>query len=379
MNFTRLHQLQNLILQYLNRKTTNRYLSRNFLKTWALLLLGFIILYTAVDFLEKISDFIEAGLGPAITILFFVAQLPKVVVLMTPVAVLISTIVTLTVLARSSEIVAFKAGGVSLFHLATPIALVSLSLSLTMFALSEIVVPGTTAMANEIWKGQVRGQRNASTVINDVWIKGVNLVQHLGTYDESDGSITDLSLFFTDTDLPLSRRLEARQGRFANGNLYLSEIIDKTYAREGQRAFTLQHHPHLVLKDWPAPPKGFGRTDQASEEMSLTELWRNINRLTAEGFGPVRQRVDLQFRVSFALLPFIMMLVGLPLGFWKEKGGSIAMGVCLGLALSFIYLVTMELSRSLGYSGLLPPFVVAWLPNLIYTLFATYLFSYIRQ
>ncbi len=379
MNSTRLHQLWDLILQHLNRKITNHYLSRDFLKTWALLLLCFVILYTAVDFLEKINSFIEAGLGPAITILFFVAQLPKVVVLMTPVAVLISTIVTLTVLARNSEIVAFKAGGVSLLHLAAPLALASLSLSLTMFALSEIVVPGATAIANEIWKGQVRGQQNTSTVVKDVWIKGVNLVQHLGTYDESDGSVTDLSLFFTGTDLPLSRRLEARQGRFADGSLYLSEIIDKTYIRENQRAFTLQRHPHLVLKGWPAPPQGFGRTDQVSEEMSLAELWRNINRLTDEGFGPVRQQVDLQFRVSFALLPFIMMLVGLPLGFWKEKGGSIAMGVCLGLALSFIYLVAMELSRSLGYSGLLPPFVVAWLPNLIYTLFATYLFSYIRQ
>ena len=101
----------------------SRYLSVNFLKMWALALAGFLVLYTAIDFLEKIGDFMVKGIDLNTILIFFLAQLPKVVVLMTPVATLVSVMITLTVMARASEIVAFKAGGVSLYRLSAPIAL----------------------------------------------------------------------------------------------------------------------------------------------------------------------------------------------------------------------------------------------------------------
>jgi lipopolysaccharide export system permease protein len=48
-------------------------------------------------------------------------------------------------------------------------------------------------------------------------------------------------------------------------------------------------------------------------------------------------------------------------------------------AVSFLYLIAMELARSLGYAGLLPPPAAAWLPNAVFTLFGAWLFSYLRQ
>ena len=360
----------------------SRYLSYSFLKVWAMALLSFLVLYTAIDFIEKIGDFMAKGIALKTILLFFLAQLPKILVLMAPVATLVAVMITLTIMARASEIVAFKAGGVSLFRLSAPIVVVTLIISLAMFILSDVVSPKTTAVANSIWQGQVRDRLNTSTVVEDVWLKGIRQIQHLGSYDEADGRVRDITLIFTDDDMNLSRRIEAKTGRFTDGQLWLSEVAEKNYRQTGvdnARVFTLKRHNFLVLENWPTPPPGFGRADQKSDELSVAELWRTIDRLKAEGFGPVRQRVDLQFKFSFALLPLIMVVVGLPIGFWKEKGGSIALGLASGLGLSFIYLITMEMARSLGYSSLLPPIVAAWLPNLIFLLFGAYLFSYVRQ
>ncbi|MDR3038544.1 MAG: LptF/LptG family permease [Candidatus Adiutrix sp.] len=355
----------------------SRYLGGRFLGLWAMLLGVFAGLYTAIDFLENISDFLEAGLGAGRIGLFFAAQLPKVIGLMNPVAALVATLLLLTLLARNSEIVAFKAGGVSLFRLSRPLLAAGLGLSLSMFILTEAVSPRATAVANAIW-AEARGRSTGPGTVPDVWIKGVRLVEHLGLYHEADGSAADLTIMFTGDDQAAVRRLSAAAGRFENGFLALEDVLDKVYGPG--RVFSLTHHDRLVLPDWPAPPPGLGRTaGRASEEMNSLELWRAIRRLTAEGFGPVRQRVDLQFKLSFALLPFIMVLVGLPLGFWREKGGGIALGICLGLGLSFLYLIAIELARSLGYAGLLPPFAAAWLPNAAFTLFGAYLFSYVRQ
>lgn len=322
------------------------------------------------------------GIGISTILLFFVAQLPKVVGLMVPVATLVGVMITLTIMARGSEIVAFKAGGVSLYRLSAPILVSALGLSLGTFMLSDLVAPQTTTVANSIWQGQVKDRLDSSTVVHDVWLKDVHLIQHLGSYDEADGSAKDLTLVFTDDEMRLVRRLEAKGGKFMNGQLILHEVLDKVYQRSAvisDQRFTMYRYGLYVLDNWPAPPPGFGRSDLNSEELSVAQLWRTIDRLRAEGFSPVRQRVDLQFKFSFAFLPIIMVVVGLPIGFWREKGGSIALGLASGLVLSFLYLITMELARSLGYSGLLPPLVAAWLPNMIFLLFGAYLFSYVRQ
>ena len=355
----------------------SRYLGGSFLRLWVLLLGAFIGLYTAIDFLEKISDFLGAKMSLGRIGLFFAAQLPKVAGLMNPAAALVATLLALTLLARNSEIVAFKAGGVSLFRLSRPLLAAGLGLSLGMFFLTEAVAPGATAVANGIW-AEARGRTTEAGVARDVWLKGVRVVERLGAYDEAAGLAADVTLMFTGDDQAANRRLEAAAGRFAAGALILEDVLDKTYGPG--RTFALTRHDRLVLPDWPAPPPGLGRTaGRSSEELSSLELWRSIQRLTAEGFGPVRQRVDLQFKFSFALLPFIMVLVGLPLGFWRERGGGAALGICLGLGLSFLYLISMELARSLGYAGLLPPLAAAWLPNAVFSLLGAYLFSYIRQ
>ncbi len=364
----------------------SRYMALNFLRNWGMALMAFIILYTAIDFLEKIGDFLSHDVEAGSILLFFAAQLPKVAVQMAPVATVVAVMVTLAVLARASEIVAFKAGGVSLYRLGLPVLAVGALVCLLTFLISDLVAPRATATANRIWQGQVRERPKASAVVNDIWLKGVRQIQHLGSYNESDGSLTDITLLFFDENGGLSRRIEAKTGRMAENQLRLNQVMEKVYqSAEGpleqplRSGFTVNRLPVHTIDDWPAPPAGFGRALENSDEMSVAQLWRVIDRLSAEGFGPTRQRVDLQFKFSFACLSLIMVVVGLPIGFWKERGGSVALGIALGLTLSFVYLILMELARSLGYSALLPPLVAAWLPNMIFLLFGAYLFSYVRQ
>jgi lipopolysaccharide export system permease protein len=347
-----------------------------FLRAWTLILVGFALLYLAIDFMEKLNSFTNAKMDPGRILLFFAAQLPKIFGLMAPVAALVATLLVLTLMARNSEIVAFKAGGVSLLRLSRPLLAAGLGLSLLAFALAEVAAPRTTALANRIWE-EVRRGGQASTLVKDLWIKGVRLVEHLESYDEADGSAAGLTIIFTGEGQAVERRLSARRGRFLEGRLDLEEVMDKTYGPG--RSFRLARRAGLTLPNWPAPPPGLSRADKSSEEMSSLELWRSIQRLSAEGFGPLRQRVDLQLKFAFSLLPLVMVVVGLPLGFWREKGGSPALGICLGLAVSFLYLIAMELARSLGYAGLLPPPLAAWLPNAVFILFGAWLFSYLRQ
>jgi lipopolysaccharide export system permease protein len=363
----------------------SRYLSVLFLKHLGMCLTGFVTLYLVVDFIEKISEFVAREIEPGSIALYFLAQIPNVLLLLVPVATLAATLITLVLLARNSEIVALKGSGVSLFRLARPLLAMGLALTLAMTAVGNLLTPATSAVANRIWEGEVRGRlaETSPAVVEDVWLKDGLLFERMESYDEARSLALGLTIIMLDESLDLARRLEAARGVFTEGGLRLFEVREKIYAApDGSRpsSFTFLGSDELFLPGYPSPPAGLGRRALvSSSEMSAPKLAETIRNLQAEGFNPVRQVVDLQFKFSAPFISVIMILVGLPLGFWRERGGSVAVGLVLGLALSFVYMVTQEVSRTMGYAGLLPPLVAAWLPNVFFGLLGMYLFSHLRQ
>ncbi|MDR2612436.1 MAG: LptF/LptG family permease [Deltaproteobacteria bacterium] len=362
-----------------------RYLTVLFLKHLILCLSGFLTLFLVVDFIEKITDFMTHRIPPWEIVLYFAAQLPFVTSLLIPVATLASVLITLVILARNSEIVAFKGSGVSLWRLTRPFLATGLVLCSLVFLLENLVTPSTAEIANRIWEGQVRNRRSESLQreVRDVWARDVRLLEHFAVYDESRGEAQGASLIFFDDRLSLASRIEAEGAFFTPEGARLVNAEVKTYSGqdgEGIPRFEFRREAELFLPGFPPPPHGLGHQgDTDSDEFSVRELSDSIDLLKAEGYYPIRQTVDLQFKFSRPFITLVMIIVGLPIGFWREKGGSVAMGLVPGLVLSFLYLVTLELSRSVGYAGLLPPFLAAWLPNGFFLLIGLYLFSYVRQ
>jgi lipopolysaccharide export system permease protein len=82
--------------------------------------------------------------------------------------------------------------------------------------------------------------------------------------------------------------------------------------------------------------------------------------------------VDLNGKLSFPLLSFVMVLIGIPIALGLKKGGT-PLAVSLGIAACFLYLLMHGLARSFGCAGVLPPIFSAWLASLAFLLFGIYL------
>jgi lipopolysaccharide export system permease protein len=356
-----------------------------FLKHLFICLVGFLALYLVVDFIEKISNFMGHNTPLSSICIYFLAQIPNVTVLLVPVATLASVLITLVILARNSEIVAFKGSGISLWRLSIPFLLSGLVISLVVFLLGNFVTPRTSETANKIWDGEVMSRRSSDStlLVKDIWTRDVRLLMHFGSYNESEKEAEEVSVILFDADLNIKQRIEAEKLHFAKDAATFQVAAIKTYHgmdSQGPKYFNFERLEEYQIPGFPMPPEGLGRHSELnSDELTVRDLSDNIRLLKAEGFNPVRQVVDLNFKFSRPFTTLIMIIVGLPIGFWREKGGSIAMGLVPGLILSFAYLVTLELSRTIGYAGYLPPFLAAWLPNCFFLLFGLYLFSYVRQ
>ena len=64
----------------------------------------------------------------------------------------------------------------------------------------------------------------------------------------------------------------------------------------------------------------------------------------------------------------IMALLGAGFGLKRKSRGTqgISIGIVYGIGISFVYWIVYNFCLSLGYGGILPPIIAAWIANLIF-------------
>src|SRR3989304_1645387 len=82
----------------------DRYIARECLKILCLCLAVFVGVYVIVDLFEKFSKFLEARVGPALIMRYYLFSLPNFFLQVLPVGVLLASLLTLGGLARHNEV-----------------------------------------------------------------------------------------------------------------------------------------------------------------------------------------------------------------------------------------------------------------------------------
>lgn len=134
----------------------NRYLIKEILKYFGIVLAAAVGIYVSVDFFENLDKFMEAGLPISRMIEFFQLKLPLIISQITPVGILLAVIITLGLMIKNKEIIALKSSGMSMYYLLKPIISLGVSFSVFLFILSEMIVPLTISKANRIWRVEVK-------------------------------------------------------------------------------------------------------------------------------------------------------------------------------------------------------------------------------
>jgi lipopolysaccharide export LptBFGC system permease protein LptF len=119
-------------------------------------------------------------------------------------------------------------------------------------------------------------------------------------------------------------------------------------------------------------PEYFKKEVKQSSEMNYEELRRYIHELQQSGFDVVRFKVQLQKKLAFPVITFVMAVLAVPFALSAGKRGAIA-GVAVAVGIAVVYSVTSGLFEAMGNISQLPPVLAAWSPDLIFALVGGYL------
>lgn len=351
------------------------YLLRNLVYYFLLLTVGFIVLFEVFTFFELLDDIAQHRTGLFAVVQYFLYLACYLFYQLAPLAALVAVLITLGVLAKNNELVAFKASGLSLYRIALPLLLAGAFLAAGLILLDDTYLPYANQRQDAL-RNEIKG-RPAQTYYQPSrqWIFGENNKVYNYEFFDSDRELFGgLNVFELDpATFAVRRRVYARRAHWDTQQGIW--ILESGWVREFDHGQVILYAPFLAhaLDELNEPPFYFKREVRQSYQMSWWELQRYIGDLRQAGFDVARLSVQLQKKISFPVIAPIIILLAVPFSILVGTRGAVG-GLALGVGIAIVYWAASALTEAMGAIGQLPPLMAAWAPDTIFGFLGLYFF-----
>lgn len=343
-----------------------KYLLREFFSSFAMVLLAACSLFVVFDFFERVDNFIEEGSTVGQVVSYILLQLPLIIQLMTPVAILIGTLIAVGRLSQLSEITAMRACGISVVYLAMPIIAFSFIAALLMGISGETLVPWSSTRSQEIYQLDIRKKAEKGQYDRaQFWFRSENQFFNVGLYDSRENALKGLSLLEIRPDeFEVQRRIDAAEARWERPEVgwLMNTVVETTIDKNAQIIQSnLQQLPLVIAET----PSDFYDMKRKPETMSYQRLSKLTEKLRREGVPTIRHQVDLAAKIAFPFVCVVAALVAFPFAIVSSRSGGMSISFVIGVSIGFAYYFVHALATSLGKAELIPITASAWTANIL--------------
>jgi len=354
----------------------DRYITKEFIKIFFLVIASFLSLYLIIDFFERIRMFLSNKASFYQIISYFFFRVPMIISQTMPACVLLSALLTFGMLSQHSEIVAMKANGVSLYRMSLPALIISVIVCGFTFFFNEFITPYANQKAEYIKLVEVqKREKLGSFKQNQMWYRSKDAIYNFNMFDPDTNTLRGITINYLDHDFTLLKRIDAKEAKW-EGKKWVFHNLLMTRFPAGDFPSLERFHSKVI--DLPEKPSDFKVVQKNAEEMSYLELKEYVKKIQSEGYDATRYLADLHGKIAFPLVSIILVAIGIPFSLRSERSGVITRSIGAGIVIGFFYWVVFAFALTLGRSGILPPLLAAWTANLIFGSAAAVMFLRVR-
>ncbi|MGH9617968.1 MAG: LptF/LptG family permease, partial [Acidobacteriaceae bacterium] len=355
------------------------YVLRSFIGSFLLVEVSFVMLSLVFSLFELLSDIIRNHASMEIVGEYLLNLTPSMIYTITPLSVLIAVLVTIGALNRSSELIAMKATGISIYRTIVPIFLVAAALAVVMFSFDQLYLPNANRK-QEALRSEIKGKPPRTFLRPDrEWVFGKSKpdegsrIFYYEYFDSANNRFANLTV------------LEFQPNKFVlSGRIFASDVVwdpqqhQWTFENGWVRTFqggSITSYRTFSREVFPAitePPGYFKKEDLQSSEMTFSELAHYIHDLSQSGFDTLPLRVQLDKKLAYPLVTLVMAILAVPFSLTMGRRGSLT-GVAIAIGVAIAYWMAAGLFEAMGNVNTLPAMLAAWSPDLLFGLVGGYL------
>lgn len=359
--------------KYNNTKILDRYLLKQVIELFLMGVFVFTTIIFASDtFITLIKQIAKFGIPFKIAFIMILLNLPSVIVMTIPMGVLLSTVMTLNRLSLSSEVTVMRACGIGLNRIAKPIFIFAIVMALSSFFINETVVPVMTKQAKDLalW---ALGQKNIPDGKENFVFKELNeggtlkRLFYVGYCNKK--TLHNVTVLDNSKDGTI-QVLQAKEGKTSPKGWEFEKGAAYTIANDGQVLNTTLFDTSVVKFGLDLSKE---MNKNLAKEMNFTKLMKYLTKNDISDKERRAYTIELFDKIALPLTTLVFVLLGVPLAITPPRV-RYNRGFLFSILIIFAYYLVRALSISFGEAGSLLPFLAAWLPNIILTIWGTWLY-----
>jgi lipopolysaccharide export system permease protein len=342
------------------------------------------LIMNSVFFLVKLIPFLNVVLDLEISFVDFVRLFlylfPNMFLYSIPMAAMMGVIISFTRLSADTEILAFKASGISLYQMLPPVIIVSAAIAILAGYFSAALIPKSEIAMKQLMF-QVAKEKIDKGIKEHQFTEALgDLVVYVDSIDKENGKWTNVWVSDmrgqTNPVITMAQfgTMEAQIDNMLvtitleNGSLHRPDDNRSQIISFDKYTINIPLQPPTVLDG-----EDVTRLDVSS--LTMTQLQESIKKVGHESREGRDMLVQYHKRIVLPVGCFILSLLGMPLGLQAGPGRKAA-GVPLGLAFFILYYIFFTMGKNFAVDNGYPVGPSMWMANGVFLVITMY---FLRQ
>ena len=352
------------------------YVLRKLIPFFIVSLIFIALILNLVDLFMNISRYLEMNAPGKEVFRVMILYIPKTIWYAAPIAFLFSVTYILSDLYAKNEMEALFASGVSLFRFVLPVLITGALLSIGMFFLEDKLVVNTLEQKTALQKKLLDQEESANNDNIVVLSDSGRIIYKARRYRDSAKRLENVYFVIRDENKTLQAIIHANQALW-NEEKLIWELEDAVqFVNNGEsleKTSVYDEFKSLLTESYEIFRKN--TVDVASVNAADAKVY--INHLKKAGL-PYNEPLSVYYK-KFAF-PFILFIAAfLAVGVTgKTRKNVLLISLSLSIAAVVLFYVFQMVTMVLAKTGVMNPFMGAWLPDIVFLFIAGFLLKYSR-
>lgn len=364
-------------LLYFRLSLMDHYVVHNFLSPFFLCLFSFMSIWVIADFTDHAGSFSGLTFGEILN--FYIVQIPFVILFVMPIAVLLSGLFAMSKMSKSNELISMIGSGRSVLRILAPLIVVGVYASLIGLAFKYEWAPASVGYKEAILetaKRETLVKKNGQRLREDIWAKRGWM--HVNEHDKRSWFVGRVPFTLSDdmgdvVVMQLDERDQPTTMWIAKRAKWVWDAQPPTWILSSVRVYTYDknHIPRIESEEtvemtsWAETPWKVLSSSQNPEYLGIPGLtmYLNANR-ELDSLALASFRTNWWYVFSEPISCLVLLLVAAPLGIVYSRRGAMG-GVTAAIVIFALMYVMRGTFLAMGHSDRMPPFVAAWLTNIL--------------
>jgi lipopolysaccharide export system permease protein len=344
-----------------------RYMLREFIKLYVSICFGFLIVYCVIDFLEKNTRYFpKYNVSASVVFEYYLVQMPKMFIDMSPFGVMFSGILTAWIFSRSGEIAVLRAAGQPVRRICAPLLSAGVIISLLCLFIGEYIVPSALLQMQRIEKVKIEKSELSKLFLESQWVSTPDSILHFQKLNQIEHSLVQPEYVVFRSPNNIEKIVHGKRAVF-DGQLGTWKLTEATVSRfsESGELSQIEKVDSYATTVVSQPPKLL-RDGISSDLVSFRELRQVLREGTSTGGAASVRETDLFQKLSAPFANLLFAFFAFPFALRRERQADTYIGIVASLIIAAVFWGSSAAMRAVAVSGLLPSYVAAWGPTLLF-------------